>query len=197
MIKNKKGFSLIELLAVIVILGIILAISTVAVNSIRAKQAAENRRNVFSSIFTAARRYIADHPETLNVDLDNETFSPTGGDATSGGIQIQIIKLIEGNYLDIDETEYPELIYDYGDKTTGRLRHVQIYKCPGNDLKYYIRFWDLASDRQKLSWAKNKGQILYNDCGCVDQSSSDQTHELCIGHNGVTDSGIDPDEIIY
>lgn len=196
MIKNKKGFSLIELLAVIVILGIILAISTVAVNSIRAKQAAENRRNVFSSIFTAARRYIADHPEFLDQDISDSNLS--FNKPTSGGEQIDVIKLIEGNYLDIDETEYPELIYVHANESEGN-RHVQVYKCPDNDLKYYISFWDLPEDRENLSWAKHKEYILYNDCGCVDQSSSVQTQELCIGYEGVNDDNYDGDDgdIIY
>ncbi len=191
MIKNKKGFSLIELLAVIVILGIILAISTVAVNSIRAKQAAENRRNVFSSIFTAARRYIADHPEFLDQDISDPDLSFNNG--ATGGEQIDVIKLIEGNYLDIDETEYPELIYVHANESKGK-RHVQVYKCPNNDLKYYIELWDLKEDREKLSWAKNKELILYNDCGCVDQSST-QANEVCIGRGSGTNK--EDENLIY
>lgn len=63
--KKSKGFTLVELLAVIAILGILLSVSTVAVFNIRNAQDKKNRQNLIINILTKAKEYVADHPEVL------------------------------------------------------------------------------------------------------------------------------------
>lgn len=99
MIKNKKGFSLIELLAVIVILGILLSISIVAVNSIRKKQEVENRRNVIIGVLAGARRYASDY----NTVFDEMELN---GDAE---YSVDVSSLVDGGYTDLDENKYDDI----------------------------------------------------------------------------------------
>lgn len=66
--KKSRGFTLVELLAVIAILGILLSVSTVAVFNIRKRQDEKNRQNLIINILTKAKEYVANHPEVLEVD---------------------------------------------------------------------------------------------------------------------------------
>lgn len=78
MMSKIKGFTLVELLAVIVILGIVLSVSIVSVNSIRKKQENENKENVISSILTGAKSYVADNnldvPTSLKVEVLQDNY---------------------------------------------------------------------------------------------------------------------------
>ncbi len=109
--KSKRGFTLVELLAVIVILGILLSISTIAVNKIKKEQDKENLKNQISSILTGAKSYVADNPKKLY-------------NFPSGGVTISISDLINGDYVSIKDSS----------KFTG---NVKIQKCSDNvRLKY-------------------------------------------------------------
>lgn len=90
---KNKGFTLVELLAVIVILGIILGITTVSVLKIKEKQDEKNLENTISSILTAAKEYNA----------ETRISSVSVSDLKSGG------------YVDYDENEYN--FYGYVTKT--------------------------------------------------------------------------------
>lgn len=152
MIKNKKGFSLIELLAVIVILGIILAISTVAVNSIRAKQAAENRRNTISGILTGARRFAADN-NTL-ADLDSTTKKTKN---------ILIKDIVDNGYADMDTNEYSDIYKD--------TEQVTVSICSGNTNKVKYSYTDPDSGTTYNDCG----------CDSQPQSDDVQASELCTG----------------
>lgn len=85
--KKNKGFTLIEVLAVLVILSLLITFSVVSVNKIKKKQEVENRINVIRSILTAARAYEADNPN------ENE---------------VEIQTLLDENYVDFDQDKYNE-----------------------------------------------------------------------------------------
>ena len=88
--KSKKGFTLIEVLAVLVILSILITFSVVSVSKIKKRQEIENRINVIRSILTAARAYEADNPNTTN----------------SSGVLVST--LLSKGYVDFDTKKYSE-----------------------------------------------------------------------------------------
>lgn len=144
--KKNKGFTLIELLAVIVILGILLSISIVAVNNIRKKQNVENKLNVYSSVMTGAKNYIADNPSELD-SLPKDIG----------------VNLFWDDYVDFDKNEFPTIYYvpdASGDPTTNP-RTVRVSQC-SNSLKYKVEF-HLKKD--------DGSTIKMDDCGCESQYS--------------------------
>lgn len=74
--KNEKGLSLVELLAVIVILGIIAAIAIPAIGNIIANSEAKAEIADATQILNAANIYFTDNPSA-------ETFAPSATEATT------------------------------------------------------------------------------------------------------------------
>lgn len=87
--KKNKGFTLVELLAVIIILGILVTFSTVAISKIKKKQDQKNYENVISSILTGAKAYNAEER------IDGS---------------ISVLDLIKSGYVDFDRNEYSDLV---------------------------------------------------------------------------------------
>ena len=67
--RKKYGFTLVELLAVIVILGILISLSIVAIGNLNKTQKIENKRNTIISILSGARQYFAEKPNSPSVDV--------------------------------------------------------------------------------------------------------------------------------
>ena len=88
--KKNKGFTLIEVLAVLVILSLLITFSVVSVNKIKKKQEVANRINVIRSILTASRAYEADYPNT---------------EANTG---VRVSTLLSKGYVDFDQDKYAE-----------------------------------------------------------------------------------------
>lgn len=109
--KSKKGFTLIEVLAVLVILSILITFSVVSVSKIKKRQEIENRINVIRSILTAARAYEADNPDKSEVEIQT---------------------LLDENYVDFDTKKYSEFITtavkwdSYDDNKTKREFYVNL-----------------------------------------------------------------------
>lgn len=93
--KKNKGFTLIEVLAVLVILSLLITFSVVSVNKIKKKQEVANRINVIRSILTAARAYEADYPDTHN-------------DVAITDFNVKVSTLLSKGYVDFDQDKYNE-----------------------------------------------------------------------------------------
>ncbi|GAE92625.1 type IV pilin PilA [Gracilibacillus boraciitolerans JCM 21714] len=88
MLKQEKGFTLVELLAVIVILGVILAIAIPAIGNIIG--------NAEDSASEASEELI----------LDAARLADVQGDFTSGTTNVQA--LIDGGYLEVEVDDLPD-----------------------------------------------------------------------------------------
>lgn len=91
--KNKSGFTLVELLAVIFLLSIISILSVVSISRIKKSQDVQNKENAISAILSGAKKYVADNRNLLNnlrsTDVD--------------GISINLSDL-EGKYVEFDSS---------------------------------------------------------------------------------------------
>ena len=128
--KKSRGFTLVELLAVIAILGILLSVSTVAVFNIRKRQDEKNRQNLIINILTKAKEYVADHPEVLEEALPevpvselNVNFNKKQSDYLNLKVQIEkcIKDGVEDEYkfkytiINAPDIEAPDLKKNYND----------------------------------------------------------------------------------
>lgn len=98
LVKNQRGLTLIELLAVIVILGIIAAIAIPAVNAIMNKSKDEALVVEARSVLNAAKMYTAtENPATGKVDNTTTKFARYIDNAPEA-YSIQITKDATGEY---------------------------------------------------------------------------------------------------
>ena len=82
---NNKGFTLIEILAVMVILGILIAFMYPNVTKMIAKNREDNVIKIKESIRNAAKIYISDHRYEISVDLDTNLITKIDDIITSDG----------------------------------------------------------------------------------------------------------------
>lgn len=174
---KNKGFTLVEMLAVIALLAIIGTITAVSVKNIKKNQDEENKLNIISAIMTGARNYITENntPLSSNDNLTRDNY-------------IYISDLRNGGYVDFDIEKYPEYYFNnegafnnYTITTSTTATDVR-YKednirwtygkvCSGG-LKYEIiyDYFDIDNYSKKYS---------LSDCGCAEQSSKDNSFKLC------------------
>lgn len=112
---NKKGFTMIELLAVIIILAVLLGVTTVSVFSIRKNQEEENYENTISSILTGVKAFTAEHPNRKNP-----------------GTTISVQELIDGEYIDFDKEKD---LNEKDDKKKLLNKQVSIVSCGDDTIK--------------------------------------------------------------
>ena len=128
---NNKGFTLVEVLAVVVILSIIIAIMVPNVNYLIDKQKEETLKSIKNSINSAATVYISDNKYEVNVlnscpdnPTENDTLEVTKDDEIIDS-KISVSKLMDlGNLKRMDiknpktdkllntDASYAEIKYD-------------------------------------------------------------------------------------
>ena len=75
---NSKGFTLVEVLAVIVILGVLAAITVPAVSSVMEQNKQNGFKNLQKSIISAAKIYISDNKYNITLSGTCGTERPIG-----------------------------------------------------------------------------------------------------------------------
>ena len=95
---NKKGFTLVELLAVIVILGLLIAIISPVVNNLLNDSKDILSQNQIDMIITASKKYMIEHSELL--PEEGSSYSVFISDLINSGI-IDNEKVIDPRTKDI------------------------------------------------------------------------------------------------
>ncbi len=126
-LKAKKGFTLIELVIVIVILGILAAVAALSFSNMTSKAkdgvAKANLRAMKSAVMMYQASHNGDYPEPNDTGIDN-----TADDATAKGI---------GNFLDLlEKAAYQEPKgYTYTYTTEGKGYKLTVEKTGGDAKK--------------------------------------------------------------
>lgn len=170
--KKNKGFTLIEVLAVLVILSLLITFSVVSVNKIKKKQEVTNRINVIRSILTAARAYEADYPEKNTWNFTYCESLPA--ENCKNIFRVRVSNLIEKGYVSFDTKKYSDLlkINDGSDMTI-------IYDEKDGKREFYFAGTETGYNI-KLNPKKNERYII-SDCGFeTNQDTTEKGKALCI-----------------
>lgn len=103
MIKGEKGFTLVELLAVIVILGIIVAIAIPAIGNVIKNAKSDANEAEITMIIDAARLYETrdgnNLPVTVEALIKADYLELRQGDFTEDELKKEVTKTEDGEYL--------------------------------------------------------------------------------------------------
>lgn len=115
--QNKKGFTLVELLGVIVILAIVVTIAVPTTVKISDKIKTNLYCTKINLIEDAAKLYGQDNRNSLTIAtiVDGKTYK---------GMQIKVSDLYKANYLKKDQDEEPYIV-DPRDKTSSDLYNME------------------------------------------------------------------------
>lgn len=158
--KNNKGFSLVELLAVIVILSIILALSTTSVMKIKENQEKKDMVNLINTILTGAKTFATENGNLKIKDANGNDVWPTVGYLESQGK----VKYDKSKYDGIDNVK------------------ISYEMCEENKLK---RNFILTYDGKTFNDLGCVEQVVLSD---VDITGDNNIVTLVIGTNNVQSS---------
>lgn len=138
---NNKGFTLIEVLAVIVILSILMAIMVPSVGNIMKKNKEDNYQNLKDSIISAAKIYISDNRYQItvgNCDDSNKADIESINNVTLTDSKITIQTLADAGNL---KTTSDGKIINPKDKTSLNLGNSYVvvkYQCDKKEYEYQL-----------------------------------------------------------
>ena len=157
---NNKGFTLVEVLAVVVILGVLSTIMITSVGSMINKNKEDNLNNLKKSILSAAKVYISDH--RYDIELDSTTSCDSNKTRNIKSIenkgitnnQLKIKYLINDNNLK-DNIKNPinNKILD----TQNSYIYIE-YNCETRDYIYGSCF----NDEEECSPEEKSNQLIWN-----------------------------------
>ena len=139
---NNKGFTLIEVLAVIVILSILMAIMVPSVGNIMKKNKEDNYQNLKDSIISAAKIYISDNRYQItvgNCDDSNKADIESINNKTLNSSQLPISFLVDAGNL---KTTSDGKILNPKDKKNLNLNSSYVvvkYQCDKKEYEYQLK----------------------------------------------------------
>ena len=141
---NRKGFTLVEVLAVIVILGIIIAIMIPNVNKLINSFKDDNYKNLKRTITVAARSYISDN----RYDIEIEGLPCQTNSETKFIIKIDNLKLENKSKIPIETLIDKNYIKEKNGKITNPINNKELniansyilvkYSCKTKDYVYTL-----------------------------------------------------------
>ena len=144
---NRKGYTLVELLAVVVILSVLLAIMIPSVNYLIDINKENNYKNLKESILGAAKMYMSDNRYNIILDYQDEGGLCVDSEVDEGVLKINEIDingkitletLVSNNYITTNKDGY---IINPMDNTALDLtaNYVEVkYQCSTKDYTYTL-----------------------------------------------------------
>ncbi len=157
---NKKGFTLVELLAVIVVLAILILLAMPRVTTMMEK--------------ARVNSFVVEANEIMKVAQTAYNDKVFDDDSTSGPTCFTVDQLIDGGYLDKDKGEIRGAVVINASSTTT----VYSYLSKEN---YYIRNNTGAAKVSSEDVQKNSGTPIYNDCTSTCTGNANGTSVKCSG----------------
>lgn len=165
---NDKGFTLIEILAAVVILGIISTLAVPAVYKYVTKSRDFSYENMYKTVYDAVKNYrLNTNDDSVTTKLNKPTYTRS-----------DINELVELNYLDP--------LIDPADKNKKCSAEVYVFDCFDED-KTVLRNHAYSV---KLSCSAHSNTKTFNDNG--DLMSNDE-YGKCLSNTGSTDPDPEPD----
>ena len=143
---NKKGFTLIEVLAVLVILAMLVAFAIPNVNHLIQQTRNDSYNDLKNSIVVAAKNYVSDYRYEISIDGACSSYDKVNGvkkniksiEGTTVDGKIKVLDLVEKKYLKASDGK----INDPRDKTRvldGDKSYVGVqYDCKLKDYSYSL-----------------------------------------------------------
>ena len=142
---NNKGFTLIEVLAVVVILSILIAIMVPSVNYLIEKNKENNYNNLKDSILNATKVYLSDNRYEISLDYgdklcdtDEESIASIAGNTITNN-KLPIRLLVNSKDLSIDSDN--NIINPKNEEQVLDLDNSYVlikYQCSNKDYKYIL-----------------------------------------------------------